>query len=128
MKGLERMGLSSLMFYAMLVLALLAGILLVSHVLGQRHNERATGLPYESGIPPTKPAHARVAVRYYVVALFFIVFDIEAAFLFAWASAARELGWRGYFGAMVFIGVLAVALLYEWRLGILDFGPDGTAS
>jgi NADH-quinone oxidoreductase subunit A len=54
------------------------------------------------------------------VALFFVIFDLEAVFLFAWAIAARELGWSGYVGMLIFMGVLAAALFYEWRLGVLD--------
>ena len=54
------------------------------------------------------------------MALFFVIFDLEAVFLFAWAIAARALGWSGYVGTVIFMGVLTAALFYEWRLGILD--------
>jgi len=53
--------------------------------------------------------------------MFFVIFDLEAVFIFAWAVAARELGWTGYIGMLIFVGVLVAALLYEWRLGALDW-------
>jgi NADH-quinone oxidoreductase subunit A len=59
------------------------------------------------------------------VAMFFVIFDLEAAFLFAWAVAARELGWPGYLEASVFVAVLAAALAYVWRAGGLDWGARG---
>ena len=109
--------------YFIAVAALVTAMIAVSHVLGQRHRERATGEPYESGIASTGSAHVRFDVRFYLVAMFFVIFDLEAIFIFAWAVAARELGWAGYFEILVFIGVLAAALIYLWRLGALEWGP-----
>ena len=110
--------------YAGLVVLVVAGMLGISYVLGQRHQDRATGEPYESGNVPTGSARLRVAVKYYLIAVFFVIFDLEAAFLFAWAVAVRELGWTGYVEALVFIGILLVALVYLWRQGALDWGPS----
>ena len=87
-------------------------ILFVSYLLGQRHSEPATGDPYEGGIVSEGSAHVRFSVRYYLVAMFFVIFDLEAVYLFAWAGAVRELGWAGYRAALLFVGVLAAALLY----------------
>ena len=109
--------------YFVAVVALVTAMIAVSHVLGQRHRERATGEPYESGIASTGSAHVRFDVRFYLVAMFFVIFDLEAIFIFAWAVAARELGWPGYYEILVFIGVLAAALIYLWRLGALEWGP-----
>jgi NADH-quinone oxidoreductase subunit A len=109
--------------YAGAVIALVAAMIGVSYLLGQRHQGRAKGDPYEGGIIPTGPARLRFSVKYYLVAVFFVVFDLEAAFLFAWAVAAREAGWAGYVEALVFIGVLLVALVYLWRQGALDWSP-----
>jgi len=95
----------------------------LSHVLGQRHQDRATGEPYESGIVSTGSARLRLSAKFYLVALFFVIFDLEAVFLFAWAIAFRELGWVGYVEILVFIGILVAALIYLWRLGALDWGP-----
>lgn len=95
----------------------------ISFVLGERHRERATGEPYESGIPSTGTARQRFPARFYRIAMFFVIFDLEAAFLVAWAVAVRELGWSGFVEAMIFIGVLLAALVYLWRLGALDWAP-----
>jgi NADH-quinone oxidoreductase subunit A len=117
----------TLSVYAALVVALVAAMLAASHVLGPRHRARATFDPYESGIVPTGGARLRFSVGFYTVAVAFVVFDLEAVFLFIWAVAARELGWAGYVGAMVFIGVLAGALVYLWRRRALDWGIAGQA-
>ena len=107
--------------YFALVLLLVTGMLVVSYLLGQRHSERATGSPYEGGILSEGSAHVRLSVKFYLVAVFFVIFDLEAAFLFAWAVAARSLGWPAFWEASVFIGVLLAALLYLWRIGALDW-------
>jgi NADH-quinone oxidoreductase subunit A len=112
-----------LLAYAAAVVALAASMILISYVLGERHRERATGEPYESGIVSTGTARLRVSAKFYLIAMFFVVFDLEAAFIFAWAVAFRELGWAGYVEILVFIGILLAALVYLWRLGALDWGP-----
>lgn len=108
--------------YTGAVIVLVAGMLGVSYVLGQRHRERETGDPYEGGIVSTGSARVRLSVKFYLVAMFFVIFDLEAVFLFAWAVAARELGWAGYAEALVFVGILVAALVYLWRSGGLDWG------
>jgi NADH-quinone oxidoreductase subunit A len=110
-----------LALYAVVVLILTAGMLGLSYVLGERHKERATGEPYESGILPTGSARVRLSVKFYMVAMFFLIFDLEAAFLYAWAVALREAGWTGYIEALLFIAVLLAALVYLWRVGALDW-------
>jgi NADH-quinone oxidoreductase subunit A len=104
------------------VLVVVAGMLGVSYVLGQRHQELATNEPYESGMNPTGSARVRLSANFYMVAILFVIFDLEAAFIIAWAVAYREAGWLGYLGMLVFVVILAVALVYEWRLGVLDWG------
>jgi NADH-quinone oxidoreductase subunit A len=111
-----------LIVYTGAVIVLVAGMLGVSYVLGQRHRERETGDPYEGGIVSTGSARVRLSVKFYLVAMFFVIFDLEAVFLFAWAVAARELGWAGYAEALVFVGILVAALVYLWRSGGLDWG------
>lgn len=108
--------------YFVIVVLLVVGMLVVSWLLGQRHNERATGLPYEAGIASEGSAHVRISAKFYLVAMFFVVFDLEAVFLFAWAIAARELGWAAYWEVLIFVGILVVALVYLWRIGALDWG------
>ena len=112
-----------LTLYFVVVLALVGGMIGLSYLLGEQHRDRATGDPYESGIVSTGSARLRVSAKFYLVAMFFVVFDLEAAFIFAWAVAVREVGWSGYIEALVFIAVLAATLVYLWREGALDWGP-----
>jgi NADH-quinone oxidoreductase subunit A len=107
--------------YFAIVIALVVMLLGLSALLGQRHRERATSLPYESGIVSTGSARLRFGARFYLLAVFFVIFDLEAAFIFAWAVALREIGWTGYIEGVVFIAVLLTALTYLWRIGGLDF-------
>src|SRR5215831_13443797 len=111
--------------YFAAVILLVAGMLALSYLLGQRHQARATGEPYESGIVSTGSARLRFSAQFYLVAMLFVIFDLEAVFIFAWAIAFRELGWAGYVGVLIFIGVLVAALIYAWRLGALDWGGEG---
>jgi NADH-quinone oxidoreductase subunit A len=97
----------------------------LSFVLGQRHKERATEEPYEGGILSTGSARLRFSAQFYLIAMLFVIFDVETIFIVSWAIAFRELGWYGYAGVMVFVILLFVVLIYEWRNGALDFGPDG---
>jgi NADH-quinone oxidoreductase subunit A len=112
-----------LIVYSALVVFVTAAML-ASYVLGQRHWEQATGTPYESGIVSEGSARVRFSARFYLVAMFFVVFDLEAVFLFAWAVAAREAGWAGYGEVVIFIGVLVAALIYLWGVGALDWATE----
>jgi len=103
--------------YLCIVLVLAATLLASSALLGERHQERATSLPYESGVASTGSARLRFGVSFYLIAVFFVIFDVEALFLFAWAVALRDIGWAGYLDGLVFIGVLMAALGYLWRSG-----------
>lgn len=111
--------------YAGFVLALLVLILSLSYFLGQRHNAKSTSQPYESGILETGTARLQFSAQFYLVAMMFVIFDIEVVFIVLWALAFNELGWPGYLGICVFIGLLIAVLVYEWSIGALDFGPDG---
>ncbi len=116
-----------LLGYAAAVLLLVTVMIGLSWVLGERHRETATGQPYEGGVAPTGSARVRLSVKFYLIAMVFVVFDLEAVFLFAWAVAARELGWAGYVEMVVFVAVLVAALAYVWRLGALDWSARGQA-
>lgn len=107
--------------YFAAVLFIVATMLGLSYVLGQRHSEPATGAQYESGIVSQGSAHARLSVKFFLVAAFFVVFDLEAVFLFLWAVAGRDLGWPGYIEVLIFIGILLAALIYLWCTGALDW-------
>jgi NADH-quinone oxidoreductase subunit A len=111
-----------LIVYGAAVLAVVVVMLLVSALLGQRHKERTTDDPYESGIIPTGSARIRFDVKFYLMAVFFVIFDLEAVFIFAWAVAARRLGWVAYAEILIFVGFLLLALVYLWRVGALDWG------
>src|SRR5215813_3333481 len=112
-----------LIVYAVLVVVV-TGVMLASYVLGQRHKDPTTGTPYESGIVSEGSARVRFSARFYLIAMFFVVFDLEAVFLFAWAIAAREAGWAGYWEMVIFVGVLLVALAYLWGIGALEWAPS----
>jgi NADH-quinone oxidoreductase subunit A len=113
-----------LVVYAAAVLTVVTGMVVLSSLLGERHAERATGEPYESGIVSTGTAQVRFSVKFYLVAMLFVIFDLEAVFLVAWAVAFREVGWPGYLGALVFTGILVAGLAYEWRMGALEWGSS----
>jgi NADH-quinone oxidoreductase subunit A len=113
--------------YFIAVFLLVAAMLAVSYVLGERHNEHATGQPYESGILSEGSARVHVSAKFYLVAMFFVIFDLEAVFIFAWAIAARELGWVGYCEILAFIAILLATLAYLWCSGALDWGPNRRA-
>jgi NADH-quinone oxidoreductase subunit A len=110
--------------YGLLVLVVLAGSLGLGWLLGGRGVKRESTLePFESGVVPAGLAEdVRLSVDFYLVAMFFVIFDLETIYLFAWAVAFHELGWRGYFGAAVFIVILFAVLVYELRTGALDWG------
>ena len=108
--------------YAIAVVALVVFIITLSYFLGQRHEERQTAEPYESGIVSTGTARVRFDIKFYLIAMFFVIFDLEAVFIFAWAVSVRETGWTGYWEMLIFISVLAAALVYIWRLGALEWG------
>ena len=115
------MDLWPLAVYAAIVGMLVVAMLGLSYVLGQRHQDRATGSPYESGILSQGSARVRYPVQFYLIAMFFVIFDLEAVFIFAWAIAVRETGWRGYAEVLLFIIVLLATLAYLWRVGALDW-------
>lgn len=113
----------TLLVYALAVLLLAAIMLAMSHFLGPRHHDRATDEPFESGIVAVGSARLRLSIAYFVVAILFVVFDLEVIFLYAWAVAFDAVGLAGFVEALIFILILLAALLYLWREGALDWGP-----
>jgi len=111
--------------FAVIVFSLIGIMIGLSYVLGERHNEKTTDEPYESGIPPTGDARLRFSSSFYLIAMFFVIFDLDAAFIMLWAVSFRELGLPGYIGIVIFIAILMVLLIYELSIGALDFGPNG---
>lgn len=99
-------------------------MLFVPYFLGGRDWGRAKNDPFESGIVPQGGARLRVSAKFYLVAMFFVIFDVEALFLYAWAISIRDVGWLGFIEAAVFIFVLLAGLFYLWRVGALDWAPE----
>jgi NADH-quinone oxidoreductase subunit A len=116
-------GVFSLSLYTAIVIALIGLLLFLSAWLGDRRPNSEKLRPYESGIIPTGTARLRYPVPFYLVAIFFLIFDVEGAYIFSWAVAAEDLGWQGWLQMSFFITVLLIGLVYIWRKGALDWGP-----
>ena len=123
--GADMSAAFSLACFLAAVIALVGFLMAVTHLSGERHFQAGTGVPYESGLNPTGSARLRFSADFYLVAMFFVIFDISTVFLFAWAVAARELGWRGYTAVLVFMLETVAGLAYLWRKGALDGGARG---
>ena len=121
MPNLHTTALWPLAVYSLAVIVLVTVVIALSYFLGQRHRDRATNEPYESGIAATGSARVRFDVKFYLIAMFFVIFDVEAVFIFAWAVALYEVGWAGYMEMLIFIGVLFAGLVYLWRMGALEW-------
>jgi NADH-quinone oxidoreductase subunit A len=113
------------LIYSALVIIVVGVMLGLSHILGERHKEKLTDEPFESGMPPTGNARLRFSSHFYLIAIFFVIFDLDAVFIMTWAISFRELGIAGYIGIVVFIGILIAVLIYEIGIKALDFGPQG---
>jgi NADH-quinone oxidoreductase subunit A len=116
-------GLLSFSFFVAIVLGLLALLLFLTSWLGERRPDPEKALPYECGVIPTGGARFRYPVPFYLVAVFFLIFDVEAAFIFAWAVAMEDLGWSGWLQISFFIIVLLLSLFVIWKKGGLDWSP-----
>ena len=113
-----------LLLFMVAVGAVIAVALVGAWLIGAkaRHGGART-MPFESGIVPVGDAEEmRLSIEFYLIAVFFVIFDLETIFIIAWAVAFFDVGWRGYIGASVFILLLFAALFYEWRTGALDWG------
>jgi NADH-quinone oxidoreductase subunit A len=112
---------------ALVAMALAAGLLGVSFLLGKRVRNRVKDMPYESGIVPTGDARQRFSVKFYLVAMLFILFDIEAIFLYPWVVVFRELKMFGFVEMLVFVILILSGFFYIWKKGALDWsGSDAT--
>ena len=118
---------SGIQVYAPLLLHLLVAVFLASALtaasvlVGWRRPNRAKQQAYECGMVPTGDARQPFSVRFYLVAMVFILFDVEAIFLFPWAFVFRDLRWNGFFEMMLYIAILLVGYLYLWKKGALDW-------
>ena len=96
-------------------------IILAGRLLGPHRPDSAKNSPYEGGFEAFRVARMKFDVRYYLVAILFIIFDLEIAFLFPWAVALNEIGLFGFISMMVFLGILVVGFIYEWKKGALEW-------
>jgi len=95
--------------------------LIMGRILGPHKPDTAKTSRYECGFEAFEEAHVKFDVRYYLVAILFILFDLEIAFLFPWAAAMRLLGWYAFFAVMIFIAELAIGFWYIWKKGALNW-------
>ena len=111
-----------------IMIALGAGFAVTSVVLsslfGPRRPTPEKSAPYECGMPPVGDARERQSVKFYLVAMIFLLFDIEVAFLYPWAMALRDLGWNGFLQVLLFMALLLAGYIYVWRKGALDWGNE----
>ncbi|HEV3217715.1 MAG TPA: NADH-quinone oxidoreductase subunit A [Vicinamibacterales bacterium] len=98
-----------------------AGSLALSRILGPHNPTPEKSAPYECGMPPVGNARERQSIRFYLIAMIFLLFDIEVAFLYPWTMALRSLGWSGYLQVVLFTLVLAAGYVYIWKKGALDW-------
>ena len=110
-----------LIIYFGAILSITAVMLCGAYLLGQRHKAKAADEPFESGIVPTGDVHIRFSVHFYLLAIFFVIFDMESVFLFAWSVALEESGWSGFVEALIFISILIATLIYLGAIGALDW-------
>jgi NADH-quinone oxidoreductase subunit A len=115
-----------LLIYTLIAVTLIGGLLLGAWWLGDKRLSARKGDPYESGVQPSGSARLAWPVPFYLVAIFFIIFDVEAAFIFAWAVAWEPLGLSGLIQISVFISILAAGLAWLWLKGGLDWGPSAS--
>ena len=116
-----------LLIHFLLAGALAAGMVLLSWLIGQRKPTRAKLSPYECGMTPIGDARERFSVKFYMVAMLFILFDVEAVFLYPWAIILKDLkrmgqGMFGFWEMIVYIGIVLVGYWYIWKKGVLDWG------
>lgn len=106
-----------------LIVGLVLGVVMfvVGYVLGPRQPDSEKSSPYECGFEAFEDARMKFDVRYYLVAILFIIFDLEIAFFFPWAVALRDIGMVGFWAMMIFLAVLVAGFIYEWRKGALEW-------
>jgi len=112
---------------ALIAMALAAGLLTVSYLLGRRVRNRVKDTPYESGMIPTGDARQRFSVKFYLVGMLFILFDIEAIFLYPWVVVYRDLKMFGFVEMLIFVILILSGFFYIWKKGALDWAESDRA-
>ena len=110
---------------ALIAMAVAAGMVGISYILGHKVRNRVKDMPYECGITPTGSARERFSVKFYLVGMLFILFDIEAIFLYPWAVVYRELKMFAFFEMLVFIALVLAGFFYIWKKGALEWSGAG---
>jgi NADH-quinone oxidoreductase subunit A len=113
-----------LLLQLLVAFALAGGMVLLSTLVGRHRYTRAKFQPYECGMPPIGDARERFSVKFYMVAMLFILFDVEAVFLYPWAILLRELKMFGFWEMLVYIGIVLVGLFYVWKKGVLEWAES----
>jgi len=106
--------------YFLILIAMLVFMMLLSYVLGPKTQSRAKNIPYESGVISVNDNKTRFTNHFFLYAIFFVIFDLETIFLFAWVITFDDVGWAGFIEASIFILILLAALVYLWRIGALE--------
>src|SRR6267142_1963706 len=107
---------------AILAVIIAAALIVISYVFGKRVRNKVKDTPYESGITPTGDARGRFSVKFYLVAMLFILFDVEAIFMYPWAVVLRDLKMFGFWEMFVYVLIFLVGFFYVWKKGVLDWG------
>lgn len=113
---------------ALIAIAVAVGLLSVSYLLGKKVRNRVKDMPYESGIVPTGDARHRFSVKFYLVAMLFILFDVEAIFLYPWVVVYRDLKMFGFVEMLVFVVLILSGFFYIWKKGALDWSNSGLST
>lgn len=110
-----------LLLHLCVALAIAVGMVVLSTLLGRHKYSKAKMSPYECGMAPVGDARQRFSVKFYLVAMLFILFDVEAIFLYPWAIILKELKMFGFWEMLVYIGIVMAGLVYIWKKGVLDW-------
>jgi NADH-quinone oxidoreductase subunit A len=121
MTGNVTQSYAPLLIHLLVAMGLSGVLLMASSLVGRHRPSRVKGTPYECGVTPTGDAREPFSVKFYLVAMVFILFDVEAIFLYPWAYVYRELNWFGFFEMLLYIAILLAGYIYLWKKGTLDW-------
>jgi NADH-quinone oxidoreductase subunit A len=110
-----------ILIFFQLIIGLAVSMMFIPMLFRPNNPNPIKGVAYESGMPPIGEAQQRYTIRYYVIAMLFVIFDIEAVFFYPWAVSFNAIGWYGFIEMVLFIALLLVAYVYAWRKGALDW-------
>lgn len=113
------MDFTALAIFALMAFAFPAAMLVAQSVLGPKVSTEVKGVPFECGFAPMGVARGKIPIKFYQIAMLFIIFDLEIVFLWPWALVARDLGWPGLAAMGFFLGLLTLSYVYAWRKGVL---------